>query len=131
MNTLLQLFLIICTVVFSIGVLSLLLKNKISERYSVIWLAGTFIIILIAGNPKLVDKIATLFGIAYPPSLLFFLSTLILFLLSLYQTIQITKLTNKVKDISQYLALHQTQDPNCQCKRIEVKEEYEYKSHDY
>jgi hypothetical protein len=83
------------------------------------------IIFLIAGNPVLLDKAAKLLGVAYPPSLLFLLSTLILLLFSLYQTIQITKLSNKVKDISQYLALKNVQNEHVQSKMAEVKDEYE------
>jgi hypothetical protein len=71
-----------------------------------------------------VDKTAKMFGIAYPPSLLFLLSTLILLLFSLYQTIQITKLSNKVKDISQYLALLHTQEQFIQSEEHEVKGQY-------
>jgi hypothetical protein len=105
MNSFLQVFVIVCAILFSIIVVSLLLKNKIGERNSVIWLAGTLIILLLAGNPFLLDKAAKGLGITYPPSLLFLLSTMVLLLFSLYQTIQITRLSNKVKDISQYLAL--------------------------
>lgn len=121
MNSLLQIFLIICALLFLLGVVSLLLKNKISERFSVIWLAGSLLIFLLAGNPKLLDKAARMLGIAYPPSLLFLLSTLILLLLCLYQTIQITKLTSKVKDISQYLALHQFQEQDTEGEITKVK----------
>jgi hypothetical protein len=125
MNSLLQYVLIVCALLFLAGVISLLLKNKISERYSVIWLAGALIILLLAGNPALLDEAAKIFGVAYPPSLLFLLSTLILLLFSLYQTIQITKLSNKIKDISQYLALHHLEDKQVQAKGIEVKNDHE------
>ncbi|NRD77990.1 DUF2304 domain-containing protein [Bacillus sp. BRMEA1] len=131
MNSFLQIFLIICALLFLIGVVSLLLKNKISERYSVIWLAGSLLIFFIAGNPKLLDRTAKVLGIAYPPSLLFLLSTLILLLFCLYQTIQITKLTNKVKDISQYLALHQFQEQEVEGRITEVKSGYEQGNYEY
>lgn len=125
MNSFLQLFLIVCAVAFSFGVVSLLLKNKISERFSVIWLAVSLLIFLIAGNPKILDKAARLLGIDYPPSLLFLLSTLILLLFCLYQTIQITKLSNKVKDISQFLALHHVEKEHPVNRMGEVKIENE------
>lgn len=125
MSSYLQLFLIVCAIGFAFCVVTLLLKNKISERFSVIWLAVSLLIFLIAGNPALLDTAAKALGIAYPPSLLFLLSTLILLLFSLYQTIQITKLTEKVKDISQYLALHHVGNSNVQGERPEVKKENE------
>jgi hypothetical protein len=131
MNSFLQIFVIVCAVLFSIIVVSLLLKNKIGERNSVIWLAGTLIILLLAGNPFLLDKAAKGLGITYPPSLLFLLSTMVLLLFSLYQTIQITRLSNKVKDISQYLALdHIPQNQPIKEQVNTVLHRYEGENHD-
>lgn len=110
MNTILELFLIGCALLFFVFVIRLLLKNKIGEKNSVIWLGASLLIFLIAGNPALLDKTASWVGIDYPPSLLFLLSTLVLLLFSLYQTVQITKLSNKIKDISQYLALNHKEE---------------------
>jgi hypothetical protein len=122
MSYLLQVFLLGCAIVFSAFVIRLLLKNKINERSSVIWLAGTLIILILAGIPDIVDYFANILGIDYPPALLFLLSTLVLLLFSLYQTIQITRLTNKIKDISQYLALKEN---DLFVEEIEVKSEHE------
>lgn len=115
MKSILQIFLLVCALLFSYVVVRLLLKNRISERNSVIWLGGAIVIFLISGNTALFDHVARMLGIDYPPALLFLLSTLVLLLFSLYQTIQITKLSSKIKDISQYLALNpkeETQDNN-------------------
>lgn len=106
MKSILQIFLLVCALLFSYVVVRLLLKNRISERNSVIWLGGAIVIFLISGNTALFDHVARMLGIDYPPTLLFLLSTLVLLLFSLYQTIQITKLSSKIKDISQYLALN-------------------------
>lgn len=107
MNSIVPFFLIGCALLFSTIVIRLLLKNKISEKNSVIWLGGSIVILILSGNIKLFDQLAKWIGIDYPPSLLFLLSTLVLLLCNLYQTIQITKLSNKVRDITQYLALIQ------------------------
>jgi hypothetical protein len=105
MSDILHLFLILCAVSFCTIVIYLIIKHKISERSSVIWLGGSFIILLFAGEYKIVDKLALWLRIDYPPSLIFLLSSLILLLSNLYQSIQITKLNEKIKDLSQYLAL--------------------------
>lgn len=105
MDNMLQFFLIGCAILFSTFVIRLLVKNKIGERNSVIWLGGLLIILILAINPTIFDEFARRLGIHYPPALLFFLSSLILLTYNLYQSVQITKLTSKIKDISQYLAL--------------------------
>lgn len=112
MNDILQIFLIVCALAFCVIVIRLIIKHKISERSSVIWLAGSLIILLFAGEYHIVDKAAEWLNIDYPPSLLFLISTLILLLSNLYQSIQITKLNSKVKDLSQYLALKEEEDRN-------------------
>jgi len=104
-NNVPQMFFVGCAVLFSVFVIRLLIKNKIGERNSVIWLGGLLVIFFLSINPTLFDKSAKWLGISYPPSLFFFLSSLTLLTFTLYQTVQITKLTKKIKDISQYLAL--------------------------
>lgn len=107
----LQLFLIICTLLFGLYVVILLVKNKIGERNSAIWLGVLAMLFLLVINPSLIEKAAEFFGISYPPSLVFFLAVLVLLSFSLYQTVQLTRLSKKVKDITQYLALHADEKP--------------------
>jgi hypothetical protein len=108
----LQIFLIGCAILFSVFIIRLLMKNKIGERNSVIWLGGLFVVFLLSSNPTLFDEPARWLGIEYPPTLLFFLSSLTLLTYTLYQTVQITKLSSKIKDISQYLALVSDGEPS-------------------
>lgn len=106
MNSVLQLFLISCAILFSTIVIRLLIKNKIGERNSVIWLGGLLVFFLLSSKPSVFDEVARSLGFHYPPALLFFLSSLLLLTISLYQTVQITKLSSKIKDISQFIALN-------------------------
>ena len=129
MNSMLQIFLIGCAILFSTFVIRLLLKNKIGEKNSVIWLGGLLVILILAINPTLFDEAAKRLGINYPPSLLFFLSALILLTFSLYQTVQITKLSAKIKDISQYLAL--SHEENQRPKSIDTPVDTEHESSSY
>ena len=130
MSNVLQIFLIGCAILFSIYVIRLLLKNKIGERNSVIWLGGLLVILILAINPTLFDEAANRLGINYPPALLFFLSSLILLTFSLYQTVQITKLTSKIKDISQYLALNYEENHSPTSINPDVDNEHESSSYD-
>lgn len=104
-NSVLKLFVLACGVTFSLTVLYLLIKKKISEWSVITWLTGVVVILLISANPEWVDKLARAVGISYPPSLLFLFSTLILLVLVLYQSIQISSLQNKVRQIAQHVAL--------------------------
>lgn len=96
-------FLIGSGVLFFLLIVYLLLRHKISERYSIIWLIGGIGILTVAYRPHILDRLATLVGVSYPPSLLFMLSTLILLIMHLYQSIELSKLQQKVVKLTQAL----------------------------
>ena len=105
MNGILKLFLLACGVVFVGIMLYLLIKKKISEWNVMAWLSGAVVILLISARPEWFDLLAKQVGVSYPPSLLFLCSTLILLLLVLYQSIQLSALQNKVRQIAQHVAI--------------------------
>lgn len=107
MTNILELFLLACGLGFLFFVLSLLLKRRISEWNSISWLTAAIVILIVAANPELVDWCAELLGISYPPSLLFLFSTLVLLLLVLYQSMQISMLQNKLRQLAQHVAIQQ------------------------
>lgn len=110
MNILLKLFLLVTGSSFFFAIIYLLIKNKIYEKYSIVWLGGGFIILFLSGNPRILDRIASYLDITYPPSLLFLLSILVLLWINLYSSIEITKLNKKVKDLTQYISLKESYD---------------------
>lgn len=112
----LKLFLLSCGLAFVAVVLYLLLKKKISEWNVIAWSAGAVAILLVSANPLWVDGAAKYLGIAYPPSLLFLFSTLILLIFALYQSIQISTLQTKLRQIAQHVAVqkHLEIDPLAQ-----------------
>ncbi|MGV3488011.1 MAG: DUF2304 domain-containing protein [Tuberibacillus sp.] len=121
MNFYAQMFLFACGLLFFIIILVLLLKNRISEKPSILWLGGGFCIFIISGFPNILDHLAKWIGISYPPSLLFFLSTLVLLGLHLYHSIEITKLNRKIAQLTQYIAL-----ANAEIEGREKQNEVEY-----
>jgi hypothetical protein len=101
----LKLFLLSCGVAFVMVVLYLLLKKKISEWNVIAWSASAVAILLVSANPLWVDGAAKWLGIDYPPSLLFLFSTLVLLVMVLYQSIQISTLQTKLRQIAQHVAV--------------------------
>jgi len=86
--------------------LSMLIRQKLSERNTLVWMIGTFIVMFLAVEPSILDKLADWAGIYYPPNLLFLVSILTLSLTSLYNTSENTKLQQKIQVLTQTLALH-------------------------
>lgn len=105
MNAILKLFILAIGLSFACFVVYLLVKKKISEWNVIVWLTSAVVILLIAARPEWVDWAAKKVGISYPPSLLFLISTLILLVLVLFQSIQISSLQSKVRQIAQAVAM--------------------------
>jgi len=105
MDSTLKLTISILGLIFVGVVLYLLVKKKINERNSLMWIAGSLAIMAVCLMPDILEKMAQFLGIDYPPSLLFLVSILIMFLLILYQSIQISLLQDKCRELAQNLAI--------------------------
>ncbi|MCA0756659.1 DUF2304 domain-containing protein [Paenibacillus sp. N4] len=98
-------FILLCGITFSGVIIRLLLKKKISARNSVMWLLSAAAILILSANPGWFDRLAGVLGVSYPPSLLFLFSTLVLLVIVLYQSMQISVLNEKLRQLAQYVAL--------------------------
>lgn len=116
MSELLRIVVVVVALVFSGLSVGLLLRRRISERSSLLWFAGTFVVLLLAIFPQILNGIANRMGVDYPPSLLYLVGIMALLLIVLYQSIQISRLDEKLRKIGQVVALmgfdvHAAQSP--------------------
>jgi hypothetical protein len=120
MGNLAKIFILICGVLFFSNIVYLLVKRKINERNSLFWLVGSFIIFAISAVPDLLEIVSKFMGIDYPPALLFLLSTLVLLYILLSQNMQLSRMTEQIKELSQQIAIikHDMSliDPSCQIR---------------
>ncbi|MBB3108743.1 hypothetical protein FHS18_000771 [Paenibacillus phyllosphaerae] len=106
MQDVLRWFILLCGIVFSYIIIRLLLKHKINARNSVAWLLSVVAVLLLAAFPGGLDRLANVVGVQYPPTLMFLFSTLVLLLIVLYQSMQISTVNEKIRQLSQHVALH-------------------------
>lgn len=88
-----------------IWVVTLLARKKINERNTIVWIGGVILVLILSINPEWLDVVASWAGVSYPPSLLFLCSFIVLLIITLYQSIQISHLYARIKNISQSIAL--------------------------
>lgn len=105
MNTLLRLVVFVIGLLFVTGNVYFLVKKKVTERTSIIWFATCLLAFLVAAFPMILNRVASWVGVDYPPSLLYLVAILVLFSMVLYQSIQLTTLELRVREIGQTLAL--------------------------
>lgn len=104
MQTVQIISIIIALALFS-AVIDLIRRGLLKERYSVLWLASIFAIMALSVWKGLLDRIAQMVGVAYPPSLLFLVAFLFILIILLHFSVVISIFTERNKILTQEISL--------------------------
>lgn len=88
-------------------VIESLRRHHLRERHAVWWLLAGTVALVFAVFPGLLDRVATLVGVAVPVNLAFFLSIAVLFLVSIQHSGELTKLEGQVRTLTEASALQE------------------------
>jgi hypothetical protein len=102
---LLKIFAIIGSGALLIVVVELIRRGRLKERYALLWLLAGAVLLFLSLSRGLLDAIARLLGIFYPPSFLFLLAFFFLLLITLHFSVVLSSLSDKNKKLAQELAL--------------------------
>ncbi len=86
-------------------VLELVRRRRLREEYSLLWLATAVALLLLSVSRPLLDTLANLVGIFYPPSALFLVAIVFVLLILLHFSTVLTRLTQENKETAQQLAI--------------------------
>jgi len=86
-------------------VLELIRRGRLKERYSLLWLFSSVVLLILSLSRSLLEFISQMIGIYYPPSLLFLIAFVFLLLITLHFSAVISGLSDKNKRLAQELAL--------------------------
>ena len=86
-------------------ILEMVRRRRLREEYSILWLAGRALILVLSLKQSWLDRIARAAGIAYPPSFLFLVGILFIILILIHFSIAISKLHQMNKKMAQEMAL--------------------------
>jgi len=104
MQTVQVISVIIALALFS-AIIDLIRRGLLKERYSVLWLASIFAIMALSVWKGLLDRIAQMVGVAYPPSLLFLVAFLFVLVILLHFSVVISIFTERNKILTQEVSL--------------------------
>jgi hypothetical protein len=90
---------------FLIVLIDFIRRGLLKEKYSILWLASVFAIIVLSLWKDLLDRVAAFAGIAYGPSLLFLVAFAFVLLILLHYSVVISILTERTKTLAQEIAL--------------------------
>ena len=100
-----QFFSILFSMLIFFFIFSLVKNRRVKEEYSILWFAMSFFLLYLSLDRYAIDRLGTLFGIAYPPSVLTLMTTGFTFLLLIHMTVVITRLSDQNKELIQEMGL--------------------------
>ena len=93
-------------VVLVLGVIiELIRRRRLQERYALLWIVTGGVMLLFALWRSALDRFAELVGVAYPPSALFMVAGLFVFVVLLHFSMVLSKLSEQNKALAQQIAL--------------------------
>jgi hypothetical protein len=86
-------------------VLELVRRRRLLERYALLWLGSASMLVLLTMWSGLLEAMADLIGIAYPPSALFVIAFVFVIVLLLHFSVAVSRLADQSKVLAQRLAM--------------------------
>jgi hypothetical protein len=88
-----------------IGVLDLVRRRRLLERYALLWLLASIVLLALAIWRGALDRIAEAVGVAYPPNALFIVAFGFVLWMLLHFSIAVSRLSDQTKILAQRIAL--------------------------
>src|SRR5215216_2235015 len=104
MQSKLQIAAIVASSTLVLIVFELLRRRRLIERYALLWLGSSLILLLLSVWTGLLEIISDAFGIAYPPNALFAIAFGFVLVLLLHFSLAISRLSGETKVLAQKVA---------------------------
>lgn len=104
MQVKLQVFAIAASGLLFLVIFELLRRRRLIERYALLWLLSSIVLLVLASWTRLLEIISDTLGIVYPPNALFLIAFAFVLLLLLHFSIAISRLSSETKVLAQDLA---------------------------
>lgn len=100
-----QLIAIITSILFLLYIVRLIIKGKLREEYSIVWIVCTVVLILFSFWRDGLAVVSELVGVYSPPNLVFIAAIFAVFIYLLHLSVVISKLQSQNKQLAQDIAL--------------------------
>jgi hypothetical protein len=96
---------ITASAVLVLFVIEAIRRSSLNARYAILWLGAGGVLLVFSLYRPLLDWVAKLLGISYPPSLLFGLAFLFLMVIVLHYSLVISSHRSSIRRLTQTVAL--------------------------
>ena len=93
------------SVTIFVFVVWLIRERRLREKYALLWLSTSLFVILLTVSRRILEVTALSIGIYYPPSLLFLVGLLFLLMVSIGQSVSMSRLSEGNQKLAQEVAL--------------------------
>jgi hypothetical protein len=105
MDSRIQVVTIFVAALLLVGVIELVRRRRLLERYALLWLFSSLVLLGLALWRGALDKIAAQLGVAYPPNALFIVAFGFVLWMLLHFSVAVSRLSDQSKVLAQRLAL--------------------------
>jgi hypothetical protein len=105
MDARIQVVAIVAAAALILVLLDLVRRRRLLERYALLWLFSAFVLLALAIWRGLLEDVAELIGVAYPPNALFLIAFGFVLVLLLHFSLAVSRLSDQTKVLAQRLAL--------------------------
>jgi len=105
MDTRLQIVAITAAAALLVVLLELVRQRRLLERYALLWLFSAFVLLGLSVWGGLLEAVAGVIGVAYPPNALFLVAFGFVMVLLLHFSLAVSRLSDQSKVLAQRLAL--------------------------
>jgi len=105
MDQRIQLVAVFGALMLLILVIELVRRRRLNERYALLWMLSAFVILGLSIWQGLLEQLAQLIGIAYPPNALFLAAIFFILLLLLNMSVALSRLQGETRILAQRLAI--------------------------
>ena len=88
-------------------ILELVRRKRLMERYALLWLFSTLLLLVLSVWSGLLNSLASALGISYPPSALFAIAFGVVLILLVHFSLAVSRLSDQNKVLAQRLGLLQ------------------------
>ncbi len=100
-----KIYFIIISVICMLYIIHDIRKKRFSIKESFWWVIASIVMLVLSIFPYSIDKLAKLFGIAYPPSLLFVFCDIFLIFIIFRNSKRISEQQEKITELAQNVAI--------------------------
>lgn len=127
MTLVFRMILIVVSLLTTYYILKRIRQSKLQIEYAIFWIIFSGVLIVFSLFPWLVSMFTRLIGMQLPVNFIFMLFIFVLMVKLFLMTIELSTLENKVKDLTQEIALAEKErlDEQRQAADIEKKQEKE------